>query len=82
MRKERGRKQAVRFSPRSEGKRGDNVQTKGYYGTKGNVVLLYICSAVVRTRINGFTVKKKKFRQEVSAEKGIRKYFLRERMVK
>lgn len=27
MRKERGRKQAVRFSPRSEGKRGDNVQT-------------------------------------------------------
>lgn len=60
MRKERGRKQAVRFSPRSEGKRGDNVQTKGYYGTKGNVVLLYICSAVVRTRINGFTVKKKK----------------------
>lgn len=27
MRKERGRKQAVHFSLRSEGKRGDNVQT-------------------------------------------------------
>lgn len=30
----------------------------------------------------GLQLKKKKFRQEVSAEKGIRKYFLRERMVK
>lgn len=76
MRKERGRKQAVRFSPRSEGKRGDNVQTnKRLLRNQRHPLLL-------GQELMGLRLKKKKFRQEVSAEKGIRKYFLRERMVK
>lgn len=40
-------------------------------------------SILTRTRINGFMLKKeKKLRQEASVEKSIRKYFLRERIVK
>lgn len=57
-------------------------QIKGYYKSKGNEISF--TSTVARTRINGFMFQgeKKKFTQEVSAEKDTRNYFLRERIVK
>ena len=79
---ERHRRQTVHFSLRTEGKHGDNLQTsKGLLQSQRQCGIA-IHPPLLGQELMGLCFLKKKISQGVSVEKGIRKYFLRERIVK